>query len=119
MKRPNMDRGTECGDTAPARLTGDLGPVRCRLALDRDGRHSGDHRGRASIPHVGKAVFSWKQKKGTQIRHVAGPPVIDLREDAQQNPYLTGQMRKAPVCACPEWWRDQGQKMHHSPCTLV
>lgn len=79
VKRPNMDRHTECGDTAPARLVGELGPLRCRLALDRDGRHSGDHRARATMPNIGKAVFSWKQKRGTKVTYSEGPPVVDLR----------------------------------------
>jgi hypothetical protein len=95
------------------------------LEVDGQGRHSGDHRARASVPNVGRAVFSWKQKKGSArtIEEVTtfsgGPPVVDLREDAQQNPYLTGQMRKEPVCACPDWWKETGSKMHHSPCRLL
>lgn len=115
--RPNMVRTSVCGDTAPERLTGELGPVHCALSLDGESRHSGDHRARATMPKVGKAVFSWKQKRGTVIRLVEGPPVIDLGEPT--NGYLTGQMRKTPVCECPAWWTEQGQKMHHSPCVMV
>jgi hypothetical protein len=120
-------RGTRCGKPCPERLSGHLGTVTCSLETDANGHHSGDHRGRASIKYVGKAVLSWKnadkgtrtKETGTLVVYSGGPPVVDLRDDAALNPYLTGAMRKDIPCECPDWWIERGSKMHHSPCRLL
>jgi hypothetical protein len=111
---PSMTAERQCGTHVPEALSGTLRPGTCTLVVGADGTHTGDHKAHLTIPKVGRVTFRWK---GTRVRFVEGPPVVDLNEPT--NPYLTGQMRKGPDCACPTYWKEQGQKMHHSPCVLV
>lgn len=120
--RSAIVRGTRCGVACPESLSGSLKGLKCSLETTGDGRHAGDHRTSHTIHRVGKVKFSWKNKNratGPVVTFSSGPPVIDLREDATQNPYLTGVVRKVIECECPSWWIAQGSKMHHSPCRLI
>jgi hypothetical protein len=89
------------------------------LEVDATGRHAGDHRTHQTIARVGKVKISWKnhakkRRDEMTVTYSEGPPVVQLREDAAQNPYLTGQARKVK-CECPDWWVGHG---HRAPCRL-
>jgi|SRR6185295_2435424 len=120
--RPEIVRGTRCGKPVPKSLSGDLSGLQCTLETTDTGHHAGDHRTSHTVHGVGKIKYSWKNKErfraGTLVVYSGGPPVIDDLAETH-NPYLTGEMRKKPECACPPWWKDTGSKMHHSPCRLI
>lgn len=103
-----------CGDLVPPALAGGLGPKVCSLEVGKNGLHAGDHKAHKTIPHVGRITWKWKNRNPAPFSQ---PPVINL--PLHTNDYLTGQVRKKPSCSCPDWWSEQGQKMHHSPCVLV
>lgn len=112
-KRPNIVRGTTCGNPCPTILSGDVTGLKCGLETDRHGRHAGDHRTARTVERVGRIKYSWKNRDRVRT----GPPVIQL--EARTNPYLTGQMRKPPTCECPDWWLMRGPKEHIAPCRLL
>jgi hypothetical protein len=103
-----------CTQRVPQALCGPLSPLpQCTLTTPT-GTHTGEHRARLVMVNVGKVVFKWK---GARRKIKPPPPIISF--GAKTNPYLTGQLRKEPICECPGWWKEQGSKMHHSPCVRV
>jgi hypothetical protein len=99
-----------CTQRTPEALCGDLRPLpQCSLTTPT-GTHTGDHRSSHTIPQVGKIVFRWKgaRRKGKYRPQITLPVAT--------NPYLTGNVKRKPECACPDWWTGHG---HTKPCRLV
>lgn len=93
----------ECGATVPEALRGDLRPSPCRLGVNAQGYHTGEHKAHLAIPRLGRVTFRWKQR--------TTPPVVTLPVARIEKKPILGR----PDCECPMWWSGHG---HMNPCRL-
>jgi hypothetical protein len=102
-----MTDAPECGAAVPTSLRGDLKASRCRLRLNGQGQHVGDHKAHYTVPRAGKIIFRWPTQ--WKLKRAKQPPIVTL-------PAPTWGSKGKPPCECPPWHTGHG---HVAPCRLT